>query len=123
MQALQLVRTVTDRNTGKRTTEVVYAITSLSVTDARPKQVADWIRGHWAIENLLHWVREVVFAEDYSRVRTGSAPQVMATLRNTAISLLRLTGHTNIAAALRHNAQYHHRPTNMLLTAGANLKI
>jgi hypothetical protein len=53
----------------------------------------------------LHWVRDVVYAEDASRVRTGNAPRVMATLRNVSISLLRLAGVTNIAAALRHNAR------------------
>jgi len=115
VQVLQLTRTVTARTTGKRHTEVVYAVTSMSVTDAKPNQIADWLRGHWAIENRLHWVRDVTFAEDHSQNRTGSGPQVMATLRNTAIGLLRLDGHTNIAAALRHHARDHQRPIKLLL--------
>jgi len=53
----------------------------------------------------LHWVRDVTFDQDRSQVRTGQAPRVMATLRNTAISLLRLAGWTNIAKALRHHAR------------------
>lgn len=110
VQVLQLTRTVTDRKTGKRHTEIVYAITSLSVTDARPQQIADWLRGHWHIEDRLHWVRDVTYAEDHSQIRTQGGPQVMATLRNTAIGLLRLAGHNNIAAALRHHARDHHRP-------------
>ena len=48
-------------------------------------------------------VRDVAYAEDTSRVRTGHAPQIMATLRNTAISLLRLAGVQNITEALRHH--------------------
>jgi hypothetical protein len=56
-----------------------------------------WIRGHWQIENGLHWVRDLTFAEDLSQIHTGAAPQVMASLRNLAISLHRLAGVTNIA--------------------------
>ena len=62
-------------------------------------------RGHWGIENRLHWVRDVTFDEDRSQVRTGAAPQVLAGLRNLVISLVRRAGHSNVAAALRrHNA-------------------
>jgi predicted transposase YbfD/YdcC len=57
------------------------------------------VRGHWEVENRSHYVRDVTYDEDHSQVRTGSAPQVMATMRNTAISLLRLTGWTNIKRA------------------------
>jgi len=49
----------------------------------------------------VHWVRDVVVDEDRSQVRTGHGPQVMATLRNLAISRLRLAGQRNIAAGLR----------------------
>lgn len=115
VQVLQLSRTVTTRKTGKRHTEVVYAVTSMSVTDAAPAQIASWLRGHWTIENRLHWIRDVTFAEDHSQNRTGGGPQVMATLRNTVIGLLRLDGHTNIAAALRYHARDHHRPIKLLL--------
>ena len=56
-------------------------------------------RGHWQIENREHYVRDRTYDEDRSQVRTGSAPQVMATMRNIAISLLRLIGWTNIKRA------------------------
>jgi hypothetical protein len=59
----------------------------------------------------------VTFDEDRSQVRTGNGPQVMATLRNTAISLHRLAGATNIAEALRHHARRPDRPINLLLTS------
>ncbi|WP_245862672.1 ISAs1 family transposase [Sanguibacter antarcticus] len=90
---------------GKKSVEVVYVITSMSPNDADPVQIATWVQGHWAIENRLHWVRDVVFYEDRSSVRTGHAPRVMATLRSTAISVLRLAGSTNMAAATRHHAR------------------
>lgn len=65
----------------------------------------------------MHWVRDVAFDEDRSQIRTGNAPRIMATLRNTVITLLRLNGHQNIAAALRHHARNADRPINLLLTA------
>jgi hypothetical protein len=61
-------------------------------------------REHWHIENKLHLVRDVTFDEDRSTVRKGHIPQVMAALRNLAISLLRLLGATNIASACRRCA-------------------
>ena len=61
-------------------------------------------RGHWGIENRLHYVRDVTFGEDASPVRTGAAPQVLAVLRNLVLALLRNAGSTNIAAALREHA-------------------
>jgi len=66
-------------------------------------------------DNKLHWVRDVTFAEDHSQVRTGAAPQVMATFRNLVISLHRLAGATNIAAALRHHARNATRPLQLLM--------
>ena len=91
---------------GQRTTkEIVHCITSLTPEQATPKDLAGHIRRHWGIENRLHWVRDVSFDEDRSQVRTGSGPHVMVSLRNLAISALRLGGHTNIAAAMRWTAR------------------
>jgi predicted transposase YbfD/YdcC len=116
-QAIQVTRKVRRRSTRKWRTETVYAVTDLTAEQGRPDQLATWLRGHWCIENRLHWVRDVTFGEDVSRVRTGNAPQVMATLRNLAISLLRLTGATNIAKALRHHARDTKYPLTLLLTS------
>ncbi len=113
-QVAQLRRTVT--RAGKKSVEVVYVITSANHHDAPPATLAGWVQGHWAIENQLHWVRDVTYDEDRSQVRTGNAPQVMATIRNTAVSLLRLTGWSNIATAVRHHARDPERPINLLLT-------
>ncbi|MFD5023992.1 transposase [Streptomyces sp. NPDC058373] len=82
-----------------------------------PELLAAWVQSHWEIENRLHWVRDVPFDEDRSQVRTGNAPQVMAGLRNIAITLLRLQGHQNSAAALRHHARGTDRPVNLFLSA------
>ena len=112
-QVAQLRRTVTKN--GKKTVEVVYLITS--DRDADPATLAAWVRCHWEIENRLHWVRDVTYQEDKSLVRTGNAPRVMATMRSLAISLLRLDGQTNIAAANRHHARDPQRTLQLLQTA------
>ena len=114
MQVAQLRRTATRQ--GKKSVEVVYVITSMPSAEASPAQIATWVQGHWGIENKLHWVRDVVFDEDRSTVRTGNAPRVMATLRSTAISVLRLAGITDIARATRHHARDANRPAQLLLT-------
>lgn len=86
------------QRTGK---EIAHCITSLTAEQASPEQLAGYLRNHWTIENRLHWVRDVTYDEDRSQTRTGAGPRVMASLRNLAISALRLKGHTNIASALR----------------------
>lgn len=105
-QVCRLERVV--RRDGKETTEVEYAITSAGPEWADAGTLLGWWRGHWCIENRVHWVRDVTMGEDNSRIRTDSAPEVMAGLRNAAISLLRLSGVGNIAEALRNNL-YHVR--------------
>lgn len=96
------------------TTETVYAITDLLAHQAKPPQLAGFIRGHWSIENKTHYVRDVTYDEDRSQVRTGTGPQVMAVLRNAAIGALRLAGVTNIAAANRHHSRDPNRPLALL---------
>jgi predicted transposase YbfD/YdcC len=103
-QVAQIRRTST--TAGKKSVEVVYIITSADHTAAPAPVLATWVQQHWGIENRLHWVRDVSYDEDRSQVRTGHAPAVMAALRNTAISLLRLAGWTNIAAGHRHHATH-----------------
>ena len=99
---------------GVWTGEVRYAITSLG-PEVDAAALLGHVRGHWALENRLHWVRDVTFGEDACRVRSGSAPQVLAALRNAVIALLRGAGWTNIAAAVRHHAW---RPGAALATLG-----
>ena len=114
-QVAQLRRTVTDK--AAKTVEVVYLITSASHNAAPPQRLAAWVQGHWAIENRLHWVRDVTFGEDDSQVRTGQAPRVMATCRNLAISMLRIAGWDNIAAGLRHHARHPDHAFALVLTS------
>jgi len=88
--------------TGQRREHVRYALTSLPASQASAAQLEQLWRGHWSIENRVHYVRDVTWREDAGQARAGSTPQVLAALRNGLLTLLRLLGHTNIAAALRH---------------------
>jgi predicted transposase YbfD/YdcC len=103
-QVLRIRRTVTSKRTGRTRSEVGYAVTSLPPERATPDQLLKAWREHWTIENRVHWVRDVTFDEDRSQLRAGHAHQVLAALRNTAISLFRLHGETNIARAIRRYA-------------------
>ena len=77
------------RRHGKQSTETVYAITSLTAAEATPARLLALARTHWGIENRLHYVRDVAWGEDQGRTRTGAAPQVLAALRNAALTLIR----------------------------------
>ena len=118
-QVVQVTRKRRDLHTRRWRTVRAYAITSLTFAQASPARLADLLRGHWAIENGLHWVRDVTFAEDGSQVRTGSAPQVMACLRNLVIGALSRAGPVNLAVALRHHSRDPHR---QLATLGISLQ-
>ena len=109
-QVIQVTRKTRELGTRRWRTTIVYAVTSLAHHQASPGRLADLIRGHWSIENGLHYVRDVTFAEDASRVRTGTAPQVLACLRNLVIGALSRAGPVNTAAALRHHSRNPHRP-------------
>jgi len=104
-QAIQVRRRRRPLNGKKRwSTETSYAVTSLAASQATPAQVARWARGHWGIE-ALHHIRDVTYREDASQIRTGNGPQVMATLRNLGIAILKPADHPSIATACRYHAR------------------
>ena len=83
-----------------RSAVAVFIITSLDAREAAPVHLAGYVRGQWTIENKVHYVRDVTYREDASRVRTGPRPRIMAT-RNLAIGLIRQAGYTKLAATIR----------------------
>ena len=103
-QVLKLERKVTHKRRGTSWQETAYAITSLGAEEASAAELLELWRGHWGIENKLHWVRDVQYREDKLPVRKGQIPQVMAAFRNAVLSLMRLRGEPNIAAACRRFA-------------------
>ena len=112
-QAIQITRR--RKVKGKWSRETCYAVTSLTITQARPARLAAIIRGHWGIEDRLHWIRDNDFDEDRSQVRTAAGPRIMASLRNLAITILHLAGAANIAAALRYHARRPSRPLHTIM--------
>ena len=100
-QALLITRTVHDLAGAPVSAETTLGITSLPPGAAGPQQLAGYVRGHWAIENRLHWVRDTAFGEDHAQLRTGSTPQILAGLHNLAIGALHAAGHHQITASLR----------------------
>jgi predicted transposase YbfD/YdcC len=115
-QVFRVERIVQEKKSGRGRQETVYGITSLSAQQANAETLLAVVRGHWRIENGLHWVRDVTFDEDRSCVRCGSLPQVMAALRNTVIGLLRASGSTNIAASCRYYAARPQEALALLVT-------
>ncbi|WP_193341920.1 transposase [Pseudarthrobacter sp. AB1] len=116
-QAAQITRKSRPLGTRKWSTATVYIVTSLTPSQGKPGLIGSLIRGHWGIENGLHWRRDVTWREDGSQVRRGNAPRAMASLR-IAITILRLEGETNIAKATRVARNYPHRALKL-----AGLKI
>jgi predicted transposase YbfD/YdcC len=87
---------------GVRTSkEITHGIVSLSADLATPHHLNHYARGHWTVENRLHWTRDVTFREDDSQLRTSNAPRAAATFRNLALNTFRLAGRANIAHARR----------------------
>ena len=98
-QGLEITRERTVK--GVTTVEVEYAMTSLKPAEADASRLSALVREHWGIENALHYVRDVTLGEDACRVRKGSAPQVLAAVRNAVVHLLGGLGAPNHAAAIR----------------------
>ncbi len=100
-QVFRVTRHTGDLTGQRHTKEFVYGITNLTSDQADAIALADLVRGHWSLENGIHYTRDVTFREDASRVRTGTAPAVLAAIRNAVITALRRAGATNIAHARR----------------------
>ena len=110
-QALQLTRKRYNKSVDS--VDVVYAITSLDPKKSTPKQLMTLWRDHWSIENTLHRTRDLAFDEDRSTLRTGSSPQIMAAMRNTAIQIAKKCD-LSIALATHIGSRFPKRIIKML---------
>jgi predicted transposase YbfD/YdcC len=99
---------------GQETTEIAYGITSLSKEEAPPEKIMQLWRGHWKIENQLHYVRDVVFHEDWSTLRKGDSAQIMAALRNLVIYLAAKV-ETSVTELRHEGARFFRKPLRLLL--------
>lgn len=98
-QVFCLKRTV--HRQGHLQTQTVYGITSLSLHQAGASRLLELVRRHWAIENRLHWRRDVTLREDHSQVRKGNAPQVVAALNNLVLAVFDVLGVQNVPRQMR----------------------
>ncbi len=86
---------------GQKHSQTVYGLTSLSPTQAGASRLLELVRRHWAIENRLHWRRDVTLGEDHCQVRKGAAPLVLATLNWVVLALFDFLGVTNVPQQMR----------------------
>ncbi len=101
-QICKITRTWSNLDGTNEKSESRFCITS---ADKERADAAHCLRSavdHWSIENSSHYVRDETFDEDRSRIRKGHAPQVMATIRNLSIGVIRLAGGNNVAEAVRY---------------------
>jgi predicted transposase YbfD/YdcC len=96
----------------------ISAVAALGVASPEPGQanaadLAGYVREQWSIESL-HWLRDTLYQEDKSQVRTRSGPRIMAALRNLAIGALRLAGRTDVTEATRWAGRFMDRPFTIL---------
>ena len=96
----------------------ISAVAALGIASPKPGQadaadLARYVREQWSIESL-HWIRDTLYQEDKSQVRTRSGPRVMAALRNLAIGALRLAGRFDVTEATRRAGRFMDRPFTIL---------
>lgn len=103
-RVFRIKRTRIINKTGEKTVEEEFFATSLPKEKADERVLLDIVRGHWTIENKVHYVRDMAFDEDRSQIRTGNGPRVMAIIRNLVINVLRILGYTKITQSLRRNS-------------------
>jgi hypothetical protein len=114
-QALLIERYVTYKKKGQWHTraEAVLYLTSLPAGETTPEDLLAHVRGHWRVEHM-HWLRDVIWKEDKSLIRTGNGPQVWSALANLVISLFRIHGVTGYTAETRRCAQDPRRALHFL---------
>lgn len=112
-QAWLIERYVTDLDGTSLSAVAALGVTNLPAQRATPQRLASLVRNHWGIESL-HWLRDTVYREDNSTVRTRSGPRVMAALRNLAVGAHHLTGRRDITEASREADRVMHRAFKIL---------
>ena len=119
-QAIRIERQRQVLKTGASSTEVTYALTSLTADKATAEQLAALVRNHWHIENRLHYVRDFTYDEDRCRVYVRDLPRNLACLTNTAISIVRCQSRFQfLPEANRHFAARPQEALDLLLNPPA----
>ncbi len=112
----RIERTVHLLTSGQVRHEVVYGLSSLSVRQAPATRMLALVRDHWAIENRLHWRRDVTLGEDGCQTRTGATPSRLAQLNSTVLSLMDRLGVRNVARQMRYFDAHPEQALDLVLT-------
>lgn len=112
-QVFLVERQVSDLSGAPLSNVAILGVTSLNAVRGTPPLIAAAVRSQWKIE-VIHWIRDTIYREDDSKVRTKSGPRTMATLRNLAVGALRLAGRNDIAEATRWATRNMERPFTIL---------
>ena len=114
-QVFRLERQVCQLKTGEVHQEVVYGLSSLSPQRTSARHLNRLVRRHWAVENELHWRRDVTLGEDGCQSRTGKVPQMLATLNNVVLALMQMLAVSNVPVQMREFAAFPERALRLLL--------
>jgi predicted transposase YbfD/YdcC len=116
-QVFQVRRERLSSKTGKKSYEVVYGFTSLSAHQASPDALLSLLRDHWAIENRLHWRRDVTLGEDRCQCRTGKVPVLLSLFNTAVLSIMDRLQVTNVPQQMRRFHAHPQQAINLLLAA------
>ncbi len=100
-QAFAIERETIKKNSGKRSVEIAYRITSRSKQQADARRLLEINRDHWTIENSCHYIVDWNYDEDRCRIRTGHGPENVTRLRRFAISVISSKGVRSVAQTMR----------------------
>jgi predicted transposase YbfD/YdcC len=120
-QVFCLQRNTTLLKSEKKRQQIVYGISNLSLTQAPAMRMLTLNRGHWCIENRLHWRRDVTLGEDACQTRTGAAPGLLARLNSALLSLMDRLGVRNVARQARFFDAHIDQAVQALLTGSCSV--
>jgi len=114
-QAICARRKTTHKKSGKETIGIRHFLTSRSAAQAPPPRLARLVRGHWAVENNIHWLRDAVWNEDACRTHDPNTACALALLRTALLAPLRRAGHHSPQQAVETFAHKPHLAIQIIL--------
>lgn len=113
-QAVRAERTVTNKKTGEVLNGARLYISSIATEERSPRQMARLVRGHWTVENQIHWLRDAVGREDTCRQRNSNAACVLALLRTALLAPVRAAGHKSLTLFQESCAENRPKAVNLI---------
>ena len=114
-QAVCARRKTTHKKSGQETSGTRHYLTSRSAAEAPPPRLAMLVRGHWTVDNTLHWLRDAVWNEDACRTHDPNTACALALLRTALLAPLRRAGHRSPQQAVETFAHKPHLALQIIL--------